>query len=218
MSQSAVSEFIHVYQWLKLYFFLLQEGGPLPGLKTWLLSNTRRWIVQGDTCADKEILLGKGTWVESSRIRDPRRAALPHGWQLGFYGDGISFWVVFSQSFWFRVLPGGTGLVQPRRMPERRILGGGQTCVSFWPFLNSCGWWQFISSMFLTRTPCHKTTRAKSYYGAWPGWAVSVSVFPLKNVYSVFGPGLKYYAKQYKQLWLTEIIIKCDKYSQAKAH
>ena len=24
-----------------------------------------------------------------------------------FYGDGISLWVVFSQSFWLRVLPGG---------------------------------------------------------------------------------------------------------------
>ena len=55
---------------------------------------------KGDTLlTNQEILLGKGTWVESSRIRDPRRAALPHGWQLGFYGDGISFWVVFSQSF-----------------------------------------------------------------------------------------------------------------------
>ena len=51
---------------------------------------------------------------------------------LQFYGDGISFWVVFSQSFWLRVLPGGAHLVQPRWMPERRILGGGQTCgVSF---------------------------------------------------------------------------------------
>ena len=31
-----------------------------------------------------------------------------------------------------RVLPGGACLVQPRWMPERRILGGGQTCgVSF---------------------------------------------------------------------------------------
>ena len=51
---------------------------------------------------------------------------------LGFYGDGISFQVVFSQSFRLRVLPGGACLVQSRRMPERRILGGGQTCgVSF---------------------------------------------------------------------------------------
>ena len=51
---------------------------------------------------------------------------------LGFYGDGISFRVVFSQSFRLRVLPGGALLVQPRWMLERRILGGGGTCgVSF---------------------------------------------------------------------------------------
>ena len=29
---------------------LLQEGGPLPGPETGLLSNTRKWIVRGDTC------------------------------------------------------------------------------------------------------------------------------------------------------------------------
>ena len=46
----------------------------------------------------QEILLGRGTQVENSRIREPRRTALPRG-SLGFYGDGISFWVVFSQSF-----------------------------------------------------------------------------------------------------------------------
>ena len=33
--------------------------------------------------------------------------------------------------------------------------------------------------MFLTRTACHETTHASSYYGAWPGWAVSVSVLLL---------------------------------------
>ena len=99
---------------------------------------------------------------------------------LQFYGDGISFWVVFSQSFWLRVLPGGAHLVQPSWMPEKRILGGGQTCgVSFWPFLNSSGWWWPISSVFLTRTSCCKTTHAYGYYGAWPGRAVSVSVLPL---------------------------------------
>ena len=99
---------------------------------------------------------------------------------LGFYADGIRFRVVFSQSFWFRVLPCGTCLAQPKWMPERRIMGGGRTCgVSFWPFLNSSGWWRLISSLLLTRTSCHKTTHANSYYGAWPGWAVSVSVLPL---------------------------------------
>ena len=40
---------------------VLQEGGPLLGPKTGLLSNTRKWIVRGDTCADKaRDFLGKG--------------------------------------------------------------------------------------------------------------------------------------------------------------
>ena len=29
----------------------------------------------------QEILLGKGTWVESRRVREPRRTALPRGLQ-----------------------------------------------------------------------------------------------------------------------------------------
>ena len=119
--------------------------------------------------------------VESSRVREPRRTALARS--LGFYGDGISFRVVFSQSFWLRVLPGGAGLVEPRWMPER-ILGGGRTCgVSFWPFPNSYGWWRLISSVFLTRTSCRKTAYVNSYYGAWPRWKVSISVLPLTKPY-----------------------------------
>ena len=42
----------------------------------------------------QEILLGKGTRVESRRVRESRRTALPRGSQ--FYGDGISFRVVFG--------------------------------------------------------------------------------------------------------------------------
>ena len=118
----------------------------------------------------QDILLGKGTWAESRRVREPRRTAMP---------GGIGFWVVFSQSFWLRVLPGGVCHVQPRWMPVM-ILGGGWTCgVSFWPFLNSSGWWWLISSVFLTRTSCRKTTHANGYYDAWPGWVVSISVLTL---------------------------------------
>ena len=99
---------------------------------------------------------------------------------LGFHGDGISFWVVFGQSFSLRVLPGGACIAWPRWMPARRILGGDQTHgVSFWSFPNSSGWWWLISSVFLTRTSCCKTTHADGYYGAWSGWAVSVSVLSL---------------------------------------
>ena len=42
-------------------FLLLQEGGPLSGPESGLLSNTWKWIVQGDTCADKaRDFVGKG--------------------------------------------------------------------------------------------------------------------------------------------------------------
>ena len=40
----------------------------------------------------QEILLGKGTWAESRRVREPRRIALPGGCSLRFYSDGISFY------------------------------------------------------------------------------------------------------------------------------
>ena len=104
---------------------------------------------------------------------------------LGFYGDGISFRVVFSQSFQFRVFPGGAHIAQPRWMLARGILGSGRTrSVSFRPFPNSSGWWWLISSIFLIRISCHKTTHANSYYGTWPGWAVSISVLPLMKRYT----------------------------------
>ena len=36
------------------FIILLQGGGPLQGPKTGLLSNTRKWIARGDTCADRD--------------------------------------------------------------------------------------------------------------------------------------------------------------------
>ena len=111
---------------------------------------------------------------------------------LGLYGDGISLRVVFRRSFWLRVLPGGAGLVQPTWMPGR-ILGGGRTCgVSFWPFPNFPSWWWLMSSLFLTRISSPKTTQANGYYGAWPGWAVSVSELPLIRIlYHLFPISVK---------------------------
>ena len=50
------------------------------------------------TLTKQEILLEKRALVESSRVRKPRRTALPLARSLGFYGDGISFLVVFVQS------------------------------------------------------------------------------------------------------------------------
>ena len=50
----------HVH-WVSDAIQLLQEGGPLPGPETGLLSNTRKWIVRGDTYAYKaRDFIGKG--------------------------------------------------------------------------------------------------------------------------------------------------------------
>ena len=130
------------------WLLLLQEWGPLPGPATGLLSNTRKWIAWGDTCADNaRDFIGKEHLGGEKQVKGIQENCSA----TGFYGDGISFWVVFSQSFWLRVLPG----VQPWWGPSRRILGGAQTCrISFWPFPNSSLLWWLISSRFLTRNSC----------------------------------------------------------------
>ena len=74
LHQNIMSGYIKVEYWRNFtflvpqkYLVMLQEGGPLPGPETGLLSNTWKWIVQGDMVTKQEILLGKGTQVESSR-------------------------------------------------------------------------------------------------------------------------------------------------------
>ena len=84
-----------------LHVLLLQERGTLPGLESGLLSNTQKCIVQGDTCADKtRDFIGKGHpggEQEGEGAQENCSATVARS--LGFYGDGISFWVIFSQSF-----------------------------------------------------------------------------------------------------------------------
>ena len=113
----------------------------------------------------QDILLGKGIRVESSRVREPRRTA---GWLsvLGFMVMGlVSRWSLANHSN--SVFLGGARMAQPRWMLARGILGSGQTRgVSFRPFPNSSGWWWLISSVFLTRISCSKTTHANGYQTA----------------------------------------------------
>ena len=142
---------------------MLQERGTPSGPKSGLLSNIEMNYPRRPILLTKqEILLGRGTRAESSRVREPRRTVAMWLAASGFHGDGISFLVVFGQSFWPRVLPGGTHIAQPKWIPAIRILGGGWTYgVSFWPFPNSSGWWWLISSVFLTKTSCSKTAYAR---------------------------------------------------------
>ena len=77
-----------------------RKGDPFQGLKPGSCLTLRNELSEETHVLTKqETLLGKGAWVESRRVREPRRTALSHGLQSWFYGDGISFWVVFSQSF-----------------------------------------------------------------------------------------------------------------------
>ena len=64
----------------KTLMLVLQERGPLPGPESGCLSNTWKWIVQGDTCAaEARHFISKGSWAESIRVREPRRTGLPCG-------------------------------------------------------------------------------------------------------------------------------------------
>ena len=103
---------------------VFQEGGPLPGPESGLLSNAWKWIVQGDTRADKaRDFIGEGcSEGEQQGKGTQENCHVAHS--LRFYGNGVSFQVVSEQSFWLRVLPGGAPIVQPRWIPVRRILGG----------------------------------------------------------------------------------------------
>ena len=60
---------------------MLQEGGPLPGLKLGSCLTLGKELSE-ETRADKaRDFIGKGTLVESSRVKEPRRTALPLGSQ-----------------------------------------------------------------------------------------------------------------------------------------
>ena len=73
--------------------FLLQEGDPFQGPKLGSCLTLRNELPKETHVLTKsETLSARGAQGESWRVREPRRAAL-------FYGDGISFRVVFSQSF-----------------------------------------------------------------------------------------------------------------------
>ena len=123
----------------------------------------------------QEILLGKGTWVESSRVREPRRTAWLRGsqsrvlmvmglvsrWSLANHSNSESFLVAH-------------GIASERDSGKWMDTG---CLLSTLPELSH--WWWLISSIFLIRISCHKTTHANGYYGAWPGWVVSISVLPL---------------------------------------
>ena len=107
---------------IKLFQHCCKKGDPFQGLKVGsCLTLGNEWFKETHVLTKQEILLGRGTWADS---RNPGELSAS---RPVFHGDGISFRVVFSQSFTtFLVVPIGT-IHQPRwmLMPARRILGGG---------------------------------------------------------------------------------------------
>ena len=141
------------------------------------------------TCWQSKRLYWKGTpgWRAGGR-GNPGELLCYVARSLGFDADGVSLRVVFGQSLWLGVLPGGVPIAQPRWMPVKRVLGDGRTYgISFWPFLNSSCWLWLTSSVFPTRTSCRKIIHAHGYCGARVGWAVSVSVLPLILPHYLYG-------------------------------
>ena len=63
-------------------YFCCRKVNPFQGLKLGsCLTLGNELSEETHVLTKQEILLGKGSWVESSRIREPRRTALPRGSQ-----------------------------------------------------------------------------------------------------------------------------------------
>ena len=147
-----------------------QEGEPLPGPKSGLLFNTRKWIVQGDTCADR----GKGAFekaapVENIKVRELRRTALPCSSKSQGLSGTVSFQVVCGQSSCATHIWSDSGsflgthasLSQDRFQHKGfweigRTYYGLSSPRSFGPLPNSSSWfcWWLISFVFFIGTSC----------------------------------------------------------------
>ena len=125
----------------------------------------------------QEILLGKGTRAESSRVREPRRTALSHGFAV----SGFMVMVLVSElslanhsdsdpSWW--CMPCSAKM-------DAREKDSGRWSDMWCLLLTFPKLCWLMEAVFLTRTSCCKTTHANGCYGAWPGWVVSINVLPL---------------------------------------
>ena len=72
--------------------FCCRKVGPFQNLKGALVLTLGTKLSEENTGDEARDFTGEGAQAKSRRGREPRRAALPH--RLGFYEDGITFWVV----------------------------------------------------------------------------------------------------------------------------
>ena len=80
--------------------FCCRKADPFQGPKLGCCLTLRNELSEETHVLTKQdILLGKGTWVESSRVREPRRTALLHGSVSGFMVMGlVSRWSLANHS------------------------------------------------------------------------------------------------------------------------
>ena len=90
--------------------------------------------------------------LERSRVREPKKTALPCGSQSRFYGNQVSVWFLSGQLLWLRVIPGGMYSLSQDGFQQEGFWEVGRTCglestLSFSlllfpsPFPNSSSWW-----------------------------------------------------------------------------
>ena len=124
------------------------------------------------TLTDQETLLGRGTWGESRRVREPRRTALPCG--------GVSFRVV-----WLITLTQGPSWWRAHcsaKMDSSEKDSGSLIRHMGWRLLSPFDfpWILLVGSSLLVLHsfpgPPLKITHASDYCLAWPGQTGSVSI------------------------------------------
>ena len=78
-----MKHYSHLHTSVKLYRSICgRKGDPFQGPKLGsCLTLKNELSKETQVLTKQEILLGKGTRVESSRVREPRRTVLPHGSQ-----------------------------------------------------------------------------------------------------------------------------------------
>ena len=126
----------------------VDRAGSVPGRGTSCLTLRNELSAETHMLTKRETFLGRGAQVESRRVREPRRTALPPGSQPWFYGDGVHCQVDSAPV----ILTQGPSWWRPRRSAKmdasKEDSGRWQTRgVSSWPFLSSSDWWWLICSM-----------------------------------------------------------------------
>ena len=136
------------------------------------------------TCWQSKRLSWEGVqrW-RARRVGDPRRTALPRGstvsglwWCNQFLGCPWPITLTLGLSWWHTHCP---AKMDASEKDSGRWKSTWCLLLTF-PRL----FWLVVanSSIFLTRMSYCKIIHSGGYYGAWPGGAVSVSVFPLTQL------------------------------------